>query len=318
MNSRPTLVDVALAAGFSHMTVSRVVRGERSVSTRTAERVRAAIEKLGYRPDPALSALAAYRTNRGGAMRGSVIAFLDCDGTRHSRIMLKGAQDEAAMLGYQVERFALMGDDDHRRMSRMLFHRGIEGVLFGPSDETRIFDGWEWEHFAPVSLGVLYHQPSMHAVGMDYFHGLQLAFDALKADGCRRIGLILQQHLEVRTGHLWLGAYAARERRIPPFLFSRGEVRTNALRRWIKTHRIDGALTIHGEFHSEFTRAGVAVGYLNEYSEVPGASHILLDPALVGAEGVRVLHHLVLRRELGLPGQPKTVLLRGKWTTEDI
>ena len=60
-NRRPTLRDVAELCGVSHITVSRVVRGRHVVRAETAARVEAAIKEVGYKPDPALSALAAYR-----------------------------------------------------------------------------------------------------------------------------------------------------------------------------------------------------------------------------------------------------------------
>jgi len=88
---RPTLLDVARAAGVSHITVSRVVRGLRMVSPRTAQRVRRAVKKLGYRPDPALSALAAYRIHGSRRAQGEHLAFLDCDGTDYSRMVFSGA-----------------------------------------------------------------------------------------------------------------------------------------------------------------------------------------------------------------------------------
>ncbi|MFF4196419.1 LacI family DNA-binding transcriptional regulator [Nonomuraea sp. NPDC001831] len=45
---RPTMKDVAAAAGVALKTVSRVVNGEPGVHPATAERVRAAIDRLGY------------------------------------------------------------------------------------------------------------------------------------------------------------------------------------------------------------------------------------------------------------------------------
>lgn len=312
MNNHPTLKDVARAAGVSHMTVSRVVRGEHTVSPETIDKVNSAIKKVGYHPDPALSALASYRANLGARSRRSVIAFLDCDGSEHSRITLKGAQREAARFGYRVDHFPMDQEGGQAVISRMLYHRGIEGLLFGPSDSPRVFEGWMWEHFAPVSLGALYHQPAMHAVGMDYFHGLHTAHDALLAMGRKRIGLILNRYLEARTGHFWLGAYVSREEGIPPLMYTE-KPSTEVIQRWVKEHRINGVLAINGAFHEQFERMGVMVGYLNDYHYVPDAPHISLDPATIGAEGIRVLHHLLLRREFGLPEQPKTVLLRGKW-----
>lgn len=57
---RTTLKDVALRAGVSVSTASRVVRGDRSrpVEAATEERIRAAIRELGYRPNLVARALA--------------------------------------------------------------------------------------------------------------------------------------------------------------------------------------------------------------------------------------------------------------------
>ncbi|WP_432487952.1 LacI family DNA-binding transcriptional regulator [Kineococcus sp. SYSU DK018] len=52
-----TLHDVAKAAGVSIKTVSNVVRGQGSFSAATRERVRVAIEQLGYRPNVAARGL---------------------------------------------------------------------------------------------------------------------------------------------------------------------------------------------------------------------------------------------------------------------
>lgn len=60
---RVTLGDVAAAAGVSPITVSRALRGERSVAAELVERVRAAAQQLGYVPDPAARALASARSS---------------------------------------------------------------------------------------------------------------------------------------------------------------------------------------------------------------------------------------------------------------
>ena len=58
-----TLSDVARAAGVSPSTVSRALRGERSVDPALIERVTAASSRLGYVPDPAARALASQRSD---------------------------------------------------------------------------------------------------------------------------------------------------------------------------------------------------------------------------------------------------------------
>ncbi len=60
-SGRVTLADVAQVAGLSPITVSRALRGERAVDPVLVERVRQAVKKLGYVPDPAARALASKR-----------------------------------------------------------------------------------------------------------------------------------------------------------------------------------------------------------------------------------------------------------------
>ncbi|MBS0403554.1 MAG: LacI family DNA-binding transcriptional regulator [Proteobacteria bacterium] len=63
-SGRITLNDVAGAAGVSPITVSRALRGERSVDPVLAQRVREAADCLGYVPDPAARALASQRSTQ--------------------------------------------------------------------------------------------------------------------------------------------------------------------------------------------------------------------------------------------------------------
>ncbi|GKS96743.1 LacI family DNA-binding transcriptional regulator [Acidovorax sp. SUPP2825] len=63
-SGRITLDDVARDAAVSPITVSRVLRGERSVDAQLAERVRASADRLGYVPDPAARALASQRSTQ--------------------------------------------------------------------------------------------------------------------------------------------------------------------------------------------------------------------------------------------------------------
>jgi len=317
MGKRTSLKDVARAAGVSHITVSRVVRGERTVKTATAEKVRHFLRKLDYRPDPALSALAAYRVKgRRVKASGTVLAFLETEKLVYNDSVLEGARVEALQLGYSVESFSLpVSVAGQRQLSRQLFHRGITGLLISPSNEPRRLEGWDWPRFAPVSLGALRHEPAMHAVAMDYFHGLQTAYAELSRKGYKRIGLFLREDLEARTGHLWLGAYLSiRQPALKPLLFRESSQLERTVRQWLAREKLDAVLTIHREWHETLARKAIAPAYLNDMAPEPGAPMIRFDPKDIGREGVQLVHLLLQKRELGLPALPKMILLRGEWS----
>ncbi len=60
---RPTLIDIAKAAGVSHMTVSRVMRDAPSVDPATRANVQNAARRLGYRPNAAAKTIVSGRFN---------------------------------------------------------------------------------------------------------------------------------------------------------------------------------------------------------------------------------------------------------------
>ncbi len=66
----PNIRDVARVAGVSYQTVSRVLNDSPNIRPETAERVRAAIDELGYRPNQAARALVTSRSRTIGVLSG--------------------------------------------------------------------------------------------------------------------------------------------------------------------------------------------------------------------------------------------------------
>ncbi len=90
-----SIQDVAERASVSIATVSRAVNKPHLVSVETAERVRIAIEELGYRPNRFAQVL---MTQRSGLLG---VALPDIHGEFYSEI-LRGADAEARRLGFQI------------------------------------------------------------------------------------------------------------------------------------------------------------------------------------------------------------------------
>ena len=302
------------------MTVSRVVRGQKAVKSATAKRVQLAILDLGYRPDPTMSALASYRTLGTRTKGDANVAFLDRDKTEYSEWVFAGLQKEARLHGYFVEKYVLHHDPNRQRqLARVLSHRGVRGLLFGPSSVQWEFVGWDWDQFAMISLGALPHKPAMHSVCMHYFDGAFSACQAALNAGARRVGFAIEPHLQKRTGHQWLGGYFAAmqvvDLCVPIPLWSPNL----NFHLWCQTNQLDAVLTIHPHLLSEWPGDSNKFYLLNE--SAPSAhqttNRYYLDPQQIGAEGVRFLHHLLLRREFGLPNEPKVTTLLGRWLTPE-
>jgi DNA-binding LacI/PurR family transcriptional regulator len=64
----PVMSDVGALAGVSHQTVSRVINGSPHVRPETREKVLAAMEELGYRPNPVARALVTGRSKTLGVV----------------------------------------------------------------------------------------------------------------------------------------------------------------------------------------------------------------------------------------------------------
>lgn len=120
---RVTIVDVAHEAKVSVSTVSRVLRDHRDVDPHTRSVVRAAIEKLGYRPSPIARALVSGQTR--------LLALLVSDFTNPFYPQLaKSIEQEAAKAEYTV---VICNTHDlpaetSRHLTRLL-GQGLDGVI---------------------------------------------------------------------------------------------------------------------------------------------------------------------------------------------
>lgn len=91
----PTIADVAIRAGVSIATVSRVLNGTTPVVPETAERIRAAIDELHYVPRTAARVLASRRTDTIGLLLPEI-------GEAFFSSLLRGIEAEARAAGFDL------------------------------------------------------------------------------------------------------------------------------------------------------------------------------------------------------------------------
>lgn len=188
--ARPTIVQVARAAGVSRATAARVLAGATTVDASMAAAVVAAAKALGYEVNPAARAL---RGGRAGAI-GLVVAFSEFDslsGTFFTAV-LKGAAAGLA-LG-EVQPVLLAADTPDREMvPRFLRSRAIDGAIVILQHEITHLVAHlatspvptAWIGMPRAKLG-----PEAIVVDSDNYGGGAIAAKAMVDAGRRRLAMI--------------------------------------------------------------------------------------------------------------------------------
>ncbi|GHD23953.1 LacI family DNA-binding transcriptional regulator [Streptomyces galbus] len=124
---RPTLEAVAARAGVSRATVSRVVNGGDGVREPLVERVRQAVEELGYVPNQAARSLVTRRHDAVAVVIAEPEARVFAD--PFFALQLRGISKELTAHDNQLVLLLTEGRDDHARVARYLAGGHVDGAL---------------------------------------------------------------------------------------------------------------------------------------------------------------------------------------------
>lgn len=131
MAHRPTMNDVARAAGVSLKTVSRVVNGEASVAPDLAARVRAAVESLNYRPH-----LGASLLRRRDRRTRTIGVLLEDVANPFSAALHRAVIDEVGVRGMQVVAASL---GEGRESAVALTFAQADGLIIAPVSASQAY-----------------------------------------------------------------------------------------------------------------------------------------------------------------------------------
>ncbi|MEO7411809.1 MAG: LacI family DNA-binding transcriptional regulator [Opitutaceae bacterium] len=318
---------VAQAAGVSVMTVSLALRRDPSIPAATQERVVAVAAEVGYRRNPLVSVLMAAL--RGGTPRGSgahVIAYVEsypATATPQQAASLQrfraGVVEGAARHGYRVQ-FFRMGETglSEARLEHVLTARGIRGVVFSPFPQTGATLQQRWENHALAVLGYSLAEPRLHRAVNHQAHAIRLALSKLIALGHRRIGVAIRRHEDERAHRYWLSAvllarhdHAKTRIRFP--LWMAEVIERRPLESWLRRERPDVVLVTDREVHGMLRGKGVGFAHLHLTSGMPGWSGIDQNNERVGTAAVDLVVEQLHGNQFGVPENPKTVLIEGRW-----
>lgn len=201
MRARPTIKDVAARVGVSRQTVSRVINHKGEVSDTTRDRVLAAIEELGYRPNAAARSMVVGRTCTLGCISPSLTDYTFASIIDH-------AQAEARRLGYFVLTGSAPNVADVQPLLEEMLHRQVDGlIVLNPRADER------YRCFQPhieTGMAVLYlnntpHGDPVSSVHCDDFDGGYQATQHLIELGHRSIATILGPDNEECTSDRLVG-----------------------------------------------------------------------------------------------------------------
>lgn len=182
-----TIRDVALLAGVSAQTVSRVVNQSGYVSATTREKVKSAIKQLGYRPNSVARSLSTKTTN-------SIGLFVDAFAQSFYPEMTRAIEHVAAQHGFSVHVISAQDSPSHLRNAlEHLRSNQFAGVIVrtSPTDFATELQEAALEGF-PV---VLSHQTLPGIDSTVFWDGYEksavLAINHLISVGSRKIACIV-------------------------------------------------------------------------------------------------------------------------------
>jgi DNA-binding LacI/PurR family transcriptional regulator len=336
MEKRPTMRDIAKIANVSVVTVSLALRKHSSIPASTRERIEAIGRQIGYRPDPALSALMVYRRGAKPSGYHGTIAWINAHShPEHVRnaltfsLYFQGAQDCCVELGYKLEEFPLIEFDmNFRKLSKVLYSRNIQGVIFPPMerDQAHISPlSFAWDRFSAVAVGFSLAGPQLHMIGPAQFRSARLAVRKLRSLGYRRIGCINNETLTKRTDSNFLGGYLVEvsrfpaQHQVPIFTMTKSRDHMSECKKWYQAHKPDAILDFsdYADYSRRLSRelknpgfAFASIDVLEGPSELAGINQ---NNRLVGRTAVDEVVSLILSNKRGIPKTPKRVLIEGCW-----
>ncbi len=328
--------DVARALGVHRTTVSLALRRDPRIPEATQAAVRAAAERLGYRPNPLVAALMQQQRGRRPKHGVTTLAYLTFDSEtevwRRNPAYVEiydGAKARAAELNFRLEEFSLTrGRMNPRRLRQILLTRGIGGVLISPPPGAGSRVDFDVTDFAAIGIGLRIREPILERVSTDHYQATRLAVQMCRARGYRRVGLVVGDMASERIGHRWEAAFLMEHWREPgaanvPML--RGPINTAVqatppgFAAWLRRYKPDAVLATPSDRADEWLKtiravsastALVSLGLRDRRGKIAG---IWQNHARVGEMATELLVAKLQRNERGADHAMDTHLVEGEW-----
>lgn len=329
-----TIREIAIAAGVSKSTAAYALHNDRRVKSGTRKLVLETAEKLGYRRDPSLESLVAYRWPEKRKKYRDVVALLTvvppnpnwARDTMRSKALIAASE----MLGFSISPFAFSDYKTPASLSRVLQARGINMLLLGAELKSLLsYEGFRWDSFYMVEIGRGIEKHIVHSIHTGIADSVELALKKCFEHGFKRIGLSLPRHSEddygfnrrVASFQYGMKQWAPLDEVIPVHVWSplweRGDSVT--LKKWLNRYKPEVVIGLNGTVLYQIERVSGSVPEqirfisLHANSESEKIAGIDLDFKGHAIASLRMLSGLRSMGEMGIPQYPERVVLPPRW-----
>lgn len=319
---RPTIRSLARELGLSRTTVSAALCGTGGVRGRTAERVRAAAHRVGYRPNHMVSDLmsAIARQSCGREFRRSVALLITPEASISAALPRMRARTRE--LGFGFTTFTLPRSGfNAKRLEDMLLRRKVDGLLLWGDLGIQALSSFRWAHFAAIAVEGSCAHLSIHRIGFNGYGAVVTLMNKLAEKGYRRPGLCLAGYDQGRDDQI-LAAFQvclARFPRcaIPPLLGEK--ITATQYGDWEQMHRPD-IVIVRDSLPRDWVRADRAGRNLPDFASLDTTrTHlpcvgIACDAAVLGVRAIDLVVDQIRFGTRGLPADPTRTIIAARWT----
>ncbi len=183
----PSMYDVARVAGVSQTTVSFVINNvpNANIPQETRDRVWAAVEELGWRPNAIARGLSLQRSHTIGLISDEIAI------SSHAGKIIQGAQDAAWAQNKMLLVINTGSNPDIERVAvEMMLERQVEALIYATMYHRPVTLPAALRQVPTVLLDCYVEDRSLPSVVPDEVQGGRTATEALLQKGHRRIGFI--------------------------------------------------------------------------------------------------------------------------------
>lgn len=164
----------------------------------TRERVQQAAKELGYQRNPVFAALGSRNHRKGSSLQGMPLAWIfQCrskDRNSPWKPVFDAACEHARKLGFNIEPFQLDAFKSPAQARRILYARGVVGVVIEYFEDPQAVMAVDWSSFSVVACGAYSQRLPFDMVRDTNFFAGRTAYQKIWDQGYRRIGVAALHH----------------------------------------------------------------------------------------------------------------------------